>query len=67
MTYKMLSNFSNTEFQEYDGIEQHDMPKYITYNVEVWDKLKNKSRDFFRIEGNPYWRIKKDAKIINTA
>ena len=35
-----------------DGIDQHDMPKYVTYNVEVWDKPKNKTRDFFRIENH---------------
>jgi len=51
-----------------DGIEQRDMPKYITYNVEVWDKPKNKSRDYFRIEGNPIlnpkvWESTSSSKI----
>jgi hypothetical protein len=36
-----------------EGISQEDMPKYITYNVNIWDKQKNKKRDFFRIEGHP--------------
>lgn len=36
-----------------EGITQNDLPKYITYNVNIWDKEQNKSRDFFRIEGHP--------------
>ena len=36
-----------------EGISQNDLPKYVTYNVNVWDKEQNKSRDFFRIEGHP--------------
>ena len=36
-----------------EGILQEDMPKYMNYNVNVWDKEKNKSRDFFRIERHP--------------
>ena len=51
-----------------DGIEQRDMPKYITYSVEVWDKPKNKSRDFFRIENHPLispksWESTSSSKI----
>jgi len=36
-----------------EGIVQEDMPKYMNYNVNVWDKEKNKTRDFFRIERHP--------------
>lgn len=36
-----------------EGISQNDLPKYVTYNVNVWDKEQNKSRDYFRIEGHP--------------
>ena len=36
-----------------EGIIQEDMPKYMNYNVNVWDKEKNKSREFFRIERHP--------------
>ena len=36
-----------------EGILQEDMPKYVNYNVNVWDKEKNKSREFFRIERHP--------------
>jgi hypothetical protein len=36
-----------------EGISQNDLPKYVTYNVNIWDKEQNKSRDFFRIEGHP--------------
>ena len=50
------------------GIDQPDMPKYVTYNVEVWDKPKNKTRDFFRIEGHPLispksWESTSSSKI----
>jgi len=51
-----------------EGITQEDMPKYITYNVNVWDKEKNKIRDFFRIERHPLlfpkiWEGTKSMKV----
>jgi hypothetical protein len=51
-----------------EGIIQEDMPKYITYNVNIWDKEKDKMRDFFRIEGHPslmtkIWEGTKSMKI----
>lgn len=50
-----------------EGITQDMMPKYITYNVNVWDKEKNKTRDFFRIEGHPIqskvWDGSKSSKV----
>ncbi len=50
------------------GIEQHDMPKYVTYNVEVLDKSQNKTRDYFRIENHPLispksWESTSSGKI----
>ena len=51
-----------------EGIHQNDMPKYVTYNINVWDKDKNKQREFFRIEGHPLlypkvWEGTKSSKI----
>ena len=51
-----------------EGIDQQDIPKYITYNVEVWDKTQNKTRDFFRVEGHPLispkkWESTSSSKI----
>jgi hypothetical protein len=51
-----------------EGILQEDMPKYINYNVNIWDKEKNKKREFFRIEGHPLlyprvWDGTKSMKI----
>jgi hypothetical protein len=51
-----------------EGIVQEDMPKYINYNVNIWDKEKNKIRDFFRIERHPLlypkiWEGTKSMKI----
>ena len=40
MNYKMLSNFSNTEFQEYDGIIRFQYVSYFTkvyiFNCDIW-------------------------------
>ncbi len=51
-----------------EGITQEMMPKYITYNVNVWDKEKNKTREFFRIEGHSLirpkvWEGSKSSKV----
>jgi hypothetical protein len=51
-----------------EGIRQRDMPKYVTYNVNVWDKDTNKTRDFFRIEGHPLispkiWESSKSTNV----
>jgi len=51
-----------------EGVTQEDMPKYMNYNVNVWDKEKNKSRDFFRIERHPLlfpkvWEGTKSMKV----
>ena len=51
-----------------EGILQEDMPKYVNYNVNIWDKEKNKTRDFFRIERHPLiypkiWEGSKSTKI----
>ena len=50
------------------GLEQIDMPKYINYNVNIWDKEKNKTREYFRIERHPLlfpkvWEGIKSSKI----
>jgi hypothetical protein len=52
-----------------EGITQNDLPKYVTYNVNVWDKEKNKTRDFFRIEGHPLIspRIWESSKSMNVS
>ena len=36
-----------------DGITQKDMPKYVTYNEEIYNKEKNLKRNYFRIEKHP--------------
>lgn len=36
-----------------DGIAQKDMPKYVTYNEEIYNKEKNLKRNYFRIEKHP--------------
>jgi len=36
-----------------DGIIQKDMPKYVTYNEEIYNKEKNLKRNYFRIEKHP--------------
>jgi hypothetical protein len=51
-----------------EGVTQEDMPKYVTYNVNIWNKEKNKIRDFFRIERHPLlfpkiWEGTKSMKV----
>jgi len=50
-----------------EGITQEMMPKYITYNVNVYNKEQNKSREFFRVEGHPaqlkVWESSKSNKV----
>jgi len=50
-----------------ENIKQEDMPKYITYNVNVWNKEKNKSREFFRIETHPllFPKVWESVKSMN--
>jgi hypothetical protein len=52
------------------GITQKMMPKYITFNQNVWDSQKGKVRYFFRIEHHPLlndkiWESSKSTKISN--
>ena len=49
-----------------EGIEQKDLPKYVTYNKETYNKEKGLTRDFFRIEKHPtgkYWTSSKSNDI----
>jgi hypothetical protein len=41
-----------------DGLTQEMMPKYITYNVNMYGEKKEKKRDYFRIEGHPFLKPK---------
>ena len=41
-----------------DGLTQEMMPKYITYNVNMYGEKKDKKRDFFRIEHHPFLKPK---------
>lgn len=36
-----------------DGVTQEMIPKYVIYVKEVYNKEKNLSRDYFRIDGHP--------------
>ena len=49
------------------GLLQHDLPKYVTYNSEVYNKEKQLIREFFRIEKHPKssksWSSSKSTKI----
>ena len=36
-----------------DGIQQKDLPKYVTYNKRCYDKEKDSWREFFQIENHP--------------
>lgn len=36
-----------------EGIEHKDIPKYVTYNNELYGKDKDRFREFFRIEKHP--------------
>jgi HNH endonuclease len=51
-----------------EGITHEMLPKYITYNINVWDKAKGKTRDYFRVEGHPLllgksWDSQKSMKV----
>lgn len=51
-----------------DGIQQSDMPKYVTYNKETYNKSTGATRDYFRIEkhpaqGNATWTTSKSNKL----
>ena len=48
------------------GIEEEHIPKFVTYNVEVYDKEKGSTRDYFRIEKHPLltsWYSSKSNKV----
>ena len=50
-----------------DGITQKDMPKYVTYNEEIYNKEKNLKRNYFRIEKHPSkttWTSSKSNNIL---
>ena len=47
------------------GILEEYMPKFVNYNKEVYDKVNNKTREFFRIEKHPTipnWSTSKSDK-----
>jgi hypothetical protein len=51
-----------------DGITQDMMPKYVTYNENIYDKENEKMRNYFRIEWHPnyapkVWESSKSMKI----
>lgn len=49
-----------------DGIKEEDIPKYVTYNVEIYGKEKRTERNFFRIEKHPSkikWASSKSNRI----
>ena len=49
-----------------EGITQKDLPRYVTYNKETYNKEKNLTREFFRIEKHPSnikWATSKSNKI----
>ena len=53
-----------------DGITQQMMPKYVTFNKNVWNALKGKVRYYFRIEHHPLmngkiWESSKSMKLTN--
>jgi hypothetical protein len=53
-----------------DDITQQMMPKYVTFNKNVWDQLKGKVRYYFRIEHHPLmngkiWESSKSMKLTN--
>lgn len=50
-TDKRERNHNARELPE--GIEQKDLPKYVTYNKETYNKEKGLTRDYFRIESHP--------------
>jgi hypothetical protein len=53
-----------------DDLTQEMMPKYVTFNKNVWNKEKNKVRYFFRIEHHPLlgdkvWESSKSMNVTN--
>lgn len=50
-----------------DGIEQSMMRKYVVYYYNVYNKEKNLSREYFRVEGHPklekIWETTKSEKV----
>ena len=55
-----------------EGITHEMLPKYITYNINVWDKAKGKTREYFRVEGHPHlggktWDGQKSMKVSASA
>lgn len=49
-----------------EGIEEKDIPKFVTYNEEIYDKEKGTKRNFFRIEKHPSgvkWASTKSNKV----
>ena len=49
-----------------EGILEEYIPKYVTYNKEVYNKEKNLTREFFRIEKHPNienWTSSKSEKM----
>lgn len=49
-----------------DGILQEHLPKFVTYNKEVYNKTNGKTREFFRICAHPYlkdWTSSKSTKV----
>jgi hypothetical protein len=50
-----------------EGIEQKDLPKYVVYYNECYDKKNNKCREFFKIEKNPKldkpWMTSKSGQV----
>ena len=50
-----------------DCLKQSDMPKFITYNKEIYNKKTGATREFFRIEKHPkyvgQWSTSKSNKI----
>jgi hypothetical protein len=50
-----------------EGIEQKDLPKYVVYYNECYDKKNNKYREFFKIEKNPKldkpWMTSKSGQV----
>lgn len=49
-----------------EGIEEKDIPKFVTYNEEIYDKEKGTKRNYFRIEKHPSgmkWASTKSNKV----
>jgi hypothetical protein len=50
-----------------EGINQDMLKKYVVYYYNVYNKEKNKSREYFRVEGHPklhkVWETTKSGKV----